>query len=433
LAGNNFYDVQDENGNYFLREMIEKKNGWIRYSWKKPGDDSVQMKLVNFKYYEDMDWIIAGGIYEDELYEPLNRQRFLYLIIFVCSIIIVFLLVLFLSSSFTKPIKGIVSLLEDSAHGDLTKRLPEGKNDEIGTIMKIVNEFLETLHSMTSDIKSTINLLNSSTKDLTGISQEIYTTANQQAAAVSEVVATAEEFASISKQIAMNASGVAQVAVKTEKDVEKGAGNVNTTLNKMKSIKSSNERNINEINKLMKKVEQINDVLKFINTIADQTKLIAFNAALEASNPAAGESGKRFGIVAIEIRRLAERIVESITDIEDTINEIKKATHELIISFEQSSVRIAEGFKQAEETAAVLSTIQLSSKQTSRSARQIDSGTSQQQIASDQIVSTLKEISDGIQQFVGATKHSDDITKQISELSQKFTSTISHFQLISDK
>lgn len=428
LEGQNLFHLKDENGKEFIKEMCERKNGVIRYLWKKKDSDDVSMKLVNFKYFKDMDWILASGIYEDELFKPLLKQRDRFIALIIGSMAILILVVLLLSNSFTKPIKRIVALLEETATGDLTKRLPPGPNDEIGIIMKIINEFLDTLHQMNSDIRDTTTLLNNSTEELTNVSQEIYSTSNEQAAAVAEVVATVEEFATMSTQMAKNASGVSALAEKTENDVKEGAGYVHNTLEKMKTITASNELNINEIDKLVKKVEQITEVLQFINTIADQTKLIAFNAALEASS-SEGDSGRRFGIVAVEIRRLAEGVVESITGIEETINEINKATKGLMISFEESSIRINEGYFQAEETAKVLEAILKSSTSTSKSAKQIDNGVSQQKIASDQIVATLKEISKGIQQFVGATKTSDDITRQINDLSKTFNTMVSRFRL----
>jgi len=323
-------------------------------------------------------------------------------------------------------------LLEKAEQGDLTQRLSTSRKDEFGKMIEIINTFLDTLHKVTSDINSTSEMLDDSTGQLTTISREINTTANEQAAAVSEVVATVEQFANMSKQIASNATGVAQLAAKTEDDVIKGVGYVKTSLDRMRMIKSGNENNIMDLNKLGKKVEKINEILKFINTVADRTKLIAFNAALEASS-SEGEAGKRFGIVATEIRRLAENVVESIADIDDSVSKIMKATHELSKSLEQSSIRIVEGYKQAEDTAEVLDTISNSSKETNQSAGKIDHGISQVQISLDQIVATLKEIADGIQHFVGATKESDDITLKITELSQHFTQAVTKFQLMIDE
>ncbi|MBN2383290.1 cache domain-containing protein [bacterium] len=429
LEDANLFHQKDAAGKEFIKEMIEKKNGRITYLWKKPGTNQIVKKIVMFRYNPDLDWMIASGIYEDELYSPLHHQRKLYFVYVFVALVVILITAFFFSASFTNPITQIIGLLEGAKRGDLTKRLTILKSDELGKIMLMINEFLDTLHLVTSDIHKNAEKLNNSTSELTAISQEIFSTANQQAAAVAEVVATVEEFATMSRQMAKNASGVAQVAVETEKDVERGAGNVNATLERMKTIKISNEENITELNKLRKRVEQINEVLKFINNIADQTKLIAFNAALEASS-SEGNSGKRFGIVAIEIRRLAEGIVEQTRDIEETINEITQATQELALSFEQSSNRVMEGYTQAAETSEVLETILSGAKQTRKSARQIDSGTSQQQIALDQIVNTLKEISETVQHFVGATKHSDEITQKINEISEEFKKTVSHFRLM---
>jgi len=428
LAGKILYHQKDYHGKAFVQDMIQRKNGLTDYYWKKPNSEEIGRKIVSFRTNEDLGWLIASGIYEDELFAPLYKQRKLFGLYILISLMIILVTAFFFSKSFTRPIRQMVSILERAKNGDLTQRLEIFKKDEIGRIMEIINEFMDALFRITGDIHQKAEELNSSTSDLASISQEIYSTANQQAAAVAEVVATVEEFATMSRQMAKNASGVAQVALETEQDVERGAGNVNATLDRMKTIKTSNEDNIQEMNKLGKRIEQINEILKFINNIADQTKLIAFNAALESSS-SEGSSGKRFGIVAIEIRRLAEGIVEQTRDIEDTINEITQATNELRLSFEQSLTRVTEGYNQAEETAKVLETILGGSKQTRKASRQIDSGTAQQQVALDQIVATLKEISETVQHFVGATKQSDEITRNINEITEQFRKSVSQFKL----
>ena len=190
------------------------------------------------------------------------------------------------------------------------------------------------------------------------------------------------------------------------------------------------KKNIQEINQLGSRVEEIGEVMKIINNIADNTKLIAFNAAIEASS--AGEAGKRFGIVAVEIRRLAENVVDSTSEIKDKISQIQKAARELIISSEQSSTRIEEGLKQAQSTAKVLKTIMTSSQLTSDATKQIDASTSQQRYAAEQILATLKEIADGIKQFVISVKQTSSVTKKIDSMTDQMVDTVSNLKIDSN-
>src|SRR5208282_1481072 len=163
------------------------------------------------------------------------------------------------------------------------------------------------------------------------------------------------------------------------------------------------------------------------NSIADQTKLIAFNAALEASS--AGEAGKRFGVVAVEIRRLADSVMESTGEIEGKINEIQEAINRLVIASEKGSKGIQEGMDYSDQTADLLFGIVDAAQTTTDAAKQISLSTQQQKTASSQVVVALREIVAGSSQSTDAINQISALTRKLSKLSDNLRETVAIFKL----
>jgi PAS domain S-box-containing protein len=216
----------------------------------------------------------------------------------------------------------------------------------------------------------------------------------QLSSSVVEISSTMEEFTSTARQIAQHSQGVVERADNTLEDIKNGSAEVKNLAGKVNNISINIQANTTEIVELGRKSKEINKVMEIINNIANQTKLIAFNAALEAAS--AGESGKRFGVVAVEIRRLADSVVESTTEIEDKITEILDSVNRLVMSSEKSFQLIQDGQEYASSTVAMLIEGVKGVEETTNAARQISISTQQQQIASSQVVMALKDIEKGM-------------------------------------
>lgn len=241
--------------------------------------------------------------------------------------------------------------------------------------------------------------------------------ASRLSSSVVEISSTMEEFSSTASQIAQHSQGVVSRADKTLEDTKRGAAEVENLTFKINDISSNIEANLNEIIALGKKSKEINKIMEIINNIANQTKLIAFNAALEAAS--AGEAGKRFGVVAVEIRRLADSVVESTAEIEARITEIQDAVNRLVMSSEKSSQLIQEGQEYASHTVVMLIESVDGVEETADAARQISLSTQQQQVASSQVVLALKDIKEGVQVSTTAVQQATRTIGELNELSAR--------------
>lgn len=244
-------------------------------------------------------------------------------------------------------------------------------------------------------------------------------TTTRQADAVARTTTTLQDLVQVSSAIVGTTERVVAHADQTLAEVEDGVAAVGLTVVKMQEILDKNEAAIGEILALGRRAEQIGEIMAFINHITDQTKLIAFNAALEAAG--AGAAGKRFAVVAAEIRRLAESIVESTDEIKAAITQMQEDTNDLVVSSEESAKRLQDGFRHTEATAQALQEIRHRARDTADSAKDIANATRKQQVACGRVLEALQEMASGLRESLAdgreaGSKDLDELAVELRDL-----------------
>jgi len=225
---------------------------------------------------------------------------------------------------------------------------------------------------------------------------------SEQAGGIEKIESTIEENAKIAAEIVEKTRSVAVISSKMEEDVLNGFAVLEKNVKKMGDIKEKNSGVINGIISLGNKVNKIRDIVRVINTITDQTKVIAFNAALEAAG--AGETGKRFAVVAGEVNRLADDIAVLTRQIREQVEEIQSSSSSLIVYSEEGSDRIAEGYKLIKDLEDVFKEIKAGAEITSNQAQAITVSTQQQLKSSEKISFAVADVSQGVKHFIGAVE-----------------------------
>ena len=200
------------------------------------------------------------------------------------------------------------------------------------------------------------------------------------------------------------------------------------TLTAMEEIKVRTQQSANKILTLGERSQQIGQVLAIINSIADQTKILALNAAIEAAR--AGEAGKGFSVVAIEIRKLAESVVESTSEISTIMNEIQTAANELVMSTEQELKHVQGGVDLAHTTGDSLDQILEMVEQTTVAAKEISAATQQQKSATDQVVKAMREVATVAQQTAAGSKQVAAAAEQLSAMAKESAQVGSAFSVV---
>ncbi|MDR3172456.1 MAG: methyl-accepting chemotaxis protein [Treponema sp.] len=278
----------------------------------------------------------------------------------------------------------------------------------------IISESADAAFRTVTQTKEIAGRIREATKEIAVSSKDIFTTANNQAATVEEIVSTINENTKIATDIADKTRSVATIAAKMEDDVLTGFSVLENNVKKMGDIKDKNEGVINGIVMLGQKITKIRDIVRVINTITDQTKVIAFNAALEAAG--AGERGKRFAVVAEEVNRLADDIANLTKQIKEQVEEIQASSSSLIISSEEGADKIAEGYKLIKNLEDVFKDIRSGAEITSNQAQTITISTQKQRKSSEQIHLAISDISHGLNSFLHATEVATSSAEKLTNL-----------------
>ncbi|MBU0483811.1 MAG: methyl-accepting chemotaxis protein [Proteobacteria bacterium] len=413
-----FYDEKKNPLTISSTEPVNKKNMLV---YEKEIKDTTKNTIMGY---------LAIG-YSLEALDK-SRNKFL-IVISLCTLLA--LSGMIIGNSFLvrwvilKPLKEANNVASKLADGDLTVELKETtrSEDEIGVLLGNMEHMVKKLREIIGNVSESAMAVDNSANIISESVQDQAVIANQQSSSVSEITSTMEEFFASSTEIAEHSGSVVAIAEKTLDDTKKGAMTFETFVAKMSEIQEDNQNSITEILELGNKSKEISSVMEIINNIADHTKLIAFNAALEASS--AGEAGKRFGVVAAEIRRLADSVMDSTGEIETKISEIQEATNRLVVSSEKGTKGIQEGMEYSMETGELLSEIVSGADATSSAAKQISLSTQQQKTASEQVVSAIREIADGARKSSESIGQITTSSKSLTRLSEELKSMVKQFSL----
>ncbi|WP_114972605.1 methyl-accepting chemotaxis protein [Rhodoferax ferrireducens] len=313
--------------------------------------------------------------------------------------------------------------------GDETSLLAAMKSmrGSLATVIGNVERSIRVLADAALHLQDTAGMVARSTEYQQGMSQSMAAAVGEMASSVTEITSTMEELSASSTQIAEHSGSVADIANQTWEKSKKGSEAMGTVLARMEDIRTDNQHNLEEIVQLGAKSRQIGKVMEIINNIADQTKLIAFNAALEASS--AGDAGRRFSVVAGEIRRLADSVTDSTGDIEAKVEEIQGSISRLVITSEKGATTIQTGMQASTSTVRDLDDLVAAASQTRNAARQISISTQQQKTASDQVVIALREIVTASSQTSQAIASVSRISTEMTSMSLELSELIKRFRL----
>lgn len=319
-------------------------------------------------------------------------------------------------------INGMRKMLESMDDGNIhkIKFAPSDLSNDFMYNIYLVNSIIELLQNilkMAGDISAQVVEAGS---ELSVVSKETAVTSLEQSTSIKELLTTMEESDSFSREIAVKIGEVAGVARKTVQDVIDGYELLKQNMHKLEEIRAANETTLAGIKKLGEKISGISDIAFIINSIADQTNIIAFNAEIEASS--AGEAGKNFYIVANEIRRLTNSTIESTKDIREKIAEIQHSSEELLETSRAGSTIISEGGKIVDELKSNFEIIQTSSESTDVASEDIRTIIQQQTAAFEQIVVTLRQISAGAESFSESTQTINISAEQLCTEASKLES-----------
>ncbi len=326
-----------------------------------------------------------------------------------------------------RPMRDLGEAAHRIAEGDLSSLHLIPAEDEVWAVSAAFTTMRVHLADVLSQLQCAGARISSTTEGILSTSSLYEAGAAEQASSLDETSATTEELARSARQIAENASSVAEIAHKTLGAAKAGQASSESFLETMNRMRHDNQAIAGAVARLNKRVQQIGKIVEFINGVADKSDLLALNAELEGTK--GGEAGHGFSMVAAEMRRLAENVIESTKEIEGLIEEVQDASGAAVMATE-GGVRATEtGTLLAQQVSESLRQIVELAGRTSDAVRAISLATQQQQSGTDLLAEAMADILRITQQSHNATKQVIGANGDLSTLAKDLRAVVERFQI----
>jgi len=353
------------------------------------------------------------------------------IMIFVIVIVIAIAVSLFVSIALTRfvltPIKRTVEVIGEISGGDLTRRIDVDSRDEIGGMAVQFNAFVQNLHDTVTRVAESSNKVASAADTLDSNSGQMATGVEQAASQINNVATASEEMSTTSMEIAQNCVKAAKSSEKANTSAVSGETITRETEEVMNRINVRVKESAGIIKKLGERSDQIGVIVELINEIADQTNLLALNAAIEAAR--AGEHGRGFAVVADEVKKLAERTTDATQEIEKTIQSMQAETKSAVTSMEQGVKEVEVGTSETSKSGSALKDILEQIRIVASEVNQIAAASEQQTATTNEITSNILQISTAMQETARNIQGSAGAASQMANLSKELQGIVHRFRL----
>ncbi len=302
--GANILDSKDADGRFFIKEILEKKEGNIFYDWQNPNESTPRQKFVAYTHIKDWNWIIAGGTYRDEITAAATelRNRFVGFGLAALALLAA-VLYLVVRASVSRPLADLRDVARRIAEGDLTARMESSRRDEIGLLTEAVNTVGAKLSNVVGKVREGAEQIAHASSEISAGNLDLCQRTEEQAVSLAGTASSMDQLTATVRQNSDNARQANQLAMNASSVAEKGGATVAQVIERMDAITQSSRK--------------ISDITGVIDGIAFQTNILALNAAVEAAR--AGEQGRGFAVVAGEVRNLAQRCAAAAREIKGLI------------------------------------------------------------------------------------------------------------------
>ena len=332
-----------------------------------------------------------------------------------------------LNRDFTRPLTECVAFARAIADGDLTQKLEIDRKDEVGMLSGTLNVMRENLKDIVEALAHSTDVLASSSEELAATIKELASGSSMQAMQTEQSATSMTEMAQTIMEVARNAGDVASTAEDTKRIAGEGSAKVMQTVEGIRHIADTVHRASETIEQLGASSQEIGDIINTIKDIADQTNLLALNAAIEAAR--AGEQGRGFAVVADEVRKLAERTAKATGEIADMIAHIQNNTTDSVSSMKSGKEEVDQGITLAEEAMVSLNHIVEAANQSADMVRRIAASTEQQSSAVEEVSVTIDEIASVTQHSKRSAEQLEQSVEHLTKIAVETNALVQWFRL----
>lgn len=382
----------------FMNQMYEKESGSYEYVYQ--GDQ----RILTFTTNPLTGWKITGTIFSNEIDESAAPILYTTLLVLIIAIVVSAIAVHFIVKGMIRPIDKLKESAVTISKGDLTEKVSITSNDEIGQLGQAFNLMQESLQTLIKKVEVNAEEVASSAEELTANADQTSLATEQVAIAIQEVASSAdtqttnasknaESLNELSKailHIAEISSAVTDLSQDATMQADEGGKAVQNTKEQMNSIHQSVSESNTKIQTLHERSQQITSILDVITDIADQTNLLALNAAIEAAR--AGEHGKGFAVVADEVRKLAEQSQQSAKQIFELVHSIQSDTEQSVRIMAQVTQDVQSGLRVSDEAIAKFQVILTSMREITPQMQEVSSASEQMSASVQEVTAITDEL-----------------------------------------
>ncbi|WVV61917.1 methyl-accepting chemotaxis protein [Pseudomonas batumici] len=339
------------------------------------------------------------------------------------------LLVWLMARSVTRPILGVAHMLEDiaSGEGDLTRRLNYAKRDELGQLAGWFNRFLDKLQPVIADVKRSVQDARGTADQSAAIASQTSAGMEQQYRQVDQVATASHEMSATAQDVARSAAQAAHAARDADQATRQGLTVIDRTTSSIGHLAADMSQAMVQVEGLAANSEKIGSVLEVIRAIAEQTNLLALNAAIEAAR--AGEAGRGFAVVADEVRNLARRTQESVEETRQVIEQLQSGTQEVVTSMGNSHRQAQGSVEQVSQAVTALQQIGDAVTVITDMNLQIASAAEEQSAVAEEINHNVATIRDVTESLSGQANESARVSQSLNSLANQQQGLMDQFRV----
>jgi methyl-accepting chemotaxis protein len=427
-----FKAVKDARETYVTAYMtlIKHIDGGDKESAKKELFTTV--RKAQSEYYTVLDKMIEHQSKEvekigNEADHFAAQSKTIIVVLSLIAMVLAGFLSLFIVRSITKPVAELVKANERLADGDLTVVIPATGSDEIGQLADSSRRMVENLRDLISNVADTSGQIASASNQLRSTAEQIATGAEEVASQTTTVATASEEMAATSGDIAQNCSMAAESSRQSSESASHGGAVVQETIAGMVKIAERVKHSAQTVESLGARSEQIGQIIGTIEDIADQTNLLALNAAIEAAR--AGEQGRGFAVVADEVRALAERTSKATREIGEMIKGIQTETKAAVRVMEEGVAEVEKGAISSQQSGEALDMILQQISEVSMQISQIATAAEEQTATTSEITMNVQQVTEVVHQTARGATETATAAAQLSSNAEMLQNLVRKFKL----